>query len=161
MKSKIIIFILGLVIFSQLSSAISVTMHIPEKYNDVEAGERLYFEISVKYPENPTRIDLRLNYEIKDSDGNIVAQAKALKAVETQASFIDFIVLPEDIKTGIYSIDVKINDYGDLEEEVGSSFQVSANKEQKIMTYIYIIIIGMVFLSILVTIDLLRRRHRY
>lgn len=160
MKSKFFILFFLIVFSVSFSSAISITMHVPEKYNTVVAGERLYFEVSVKYPENPTRIDLRLSYEIKDENGNIVAQAKALKAVETQASFIDYIVLPDKLDSGVYSIDVKINDYGDMEEVVGTTFQVSTSKEERIMTYIYVIIIGMVFLSILVTIDLLRRRYR-
>jgi len=34
-------------------AALSISVHVPEKYTDVEAGERFYFEIDVKYPENP------------------------------------------------------------------------------------------------------------
>jgi len=75
-------------------SALSLVVHVPEKYTDVHAGERVYFEIEVKYPENPTRKDLRLNYDIL-KDNAIISQAQVLKAIETQASFIDFIVIPE------------------------------------------------------------------
>ena len=54
--------------------ALSIVVHVPEKYTDVEVGERFYFELDIKYPENPSRKDLRLNYEIIE-EGNIVAQA--------------------------------------------------------------------------------------
>ncbi|MCH7850130.1 MAG: hypothetical protein IH845_00620, partial [Nanoarchaeota archaeon] len=36
-------------------SALSIVVHVPEKYVDVQAGERFYFEIEIKYPENPSR----------------------------------------------------------------------------------------------------------
>ena len=38
-------------------SALDITLHVPEKYTDVQAGERFYFEIEIKYPENPSRKD--------------------------------------------------------------------------------------------------------
>jgi len=64
------------------ASALSISVHVPEKYTDVEAGERFYFEIDIKYPENTSRKDLRLNYVIL-RDGAIIAQAKFLKAPHT------------------------------------------------------------------------------
>jgi hypothetical protein len=132
-------------------------MHVPEKYNSIEAGERLYFELALKYPENPSRVDLRLNYKVMDQDGNVVASAKALKAVETQASFLDFIIVPEGADSGLYSIDVEISDYGDMSEFVSSSFEITGNSETRLMTYIYALIGGILFLSIIVIIDIFRR----
>ncbi len=106
------------------ASALSIVVHVPEKYTDVHAGERFYFEIEVKYPENPSRKDLRLEYEIKKDD-EIIAHSKVLKAVETQASFIDFIVIPESADDGMHIINVKISDYETLSEEVSASFHVT------------------------------------
>src|SRR3989339_157453 len=94
-KYLLLILFLLIINFSNFISvsALSVAVHVPEKYTDVVAGERFYFEIEVKYPENPKRKDLKLNYEIIDSDGKLIAQSKVLKAVETQASFIDFFII--------------------------------------------------------------------
>jgi len=111
---------------------------VPEKYTDIVAGERLYFELEIKYPENPSRKDLRLNYEIK-KDGEIIAQAKFLKAIETQASFMDYIVIPENSEEGLYSIDVKIQDYESLSEEVSTGFIVLAKLNQ-MRIYFYILL---------------------
>ncbi len=139
-------------------SALSVTVNVPEKYNEVSAGERFYFEIAVKYPENPTRIDLRLTYEIVDANGNVIASSKVLKAVETQASFIDFIVLPDDMDFGMHKIDISIQDYGDLSEKVGSSFNVTKNRVDKLFTLVYVLIGAIVLLAILIVVILIRRR---
>ena len=143
-------------------SALSVAVHVPEKYTDVVAGERFYFEIEVKYPENPKRKDLKLNYEIIDSDGKIIAQSKVLKAVETQASFIDFIVIPESASKGLYIIRVKIADYEDLSEEVEASFQIVGSGFGQVQIYFFIILGVLILVAILVIASLFvtRRRRR-
>ena len=124
--------------------ALSIMVHVPEKYTDVEAGERFYFEIEIKYPENPSRKDLRLEYEIKKDDETI-AQSKLLKAVETQASFMDFIVIPESAETGLYVINVKVSDYERLSEEVSASFHVVGEKGAQLRKY-FLILLGVIIL---------------
>lgn len=130
--------------FSVVSTyALSIAVHVPEKYTDVRPGERFYFEIEVKYPENPQRKDLRLNYEIL-KDGEIIAQAKFLKAIETQASFMDFIVIPESAKKGLHLINIKISDYEDLAEEVSASFHV-LSKTHQVKIY-FLVLLGAIIL---------------
>ncbi|MCH7850128.1 MAG: hypothetical protein IH845_00610 [Nanoarchaeota archaeon] len=161
MNKLCLIIIIGIIFFNFIGiasvSALSITVHVPEKYNEVNAGERFYFEISVKYPENPTRIDLRLTYEVVDANGEVIASAKTLKAVETQASFIDFIVLPDEMEFGRHEIDILVRDYGDLDEKVGSSFNVTRNRVDTLFTYVYILIGAVVLLLILIIVVLLRR----
>ncbi len=160
MRSRFCLLFGFMVLFSLVNvSALSVTVHVPEKYNDVNAGDRFYFELAIKYPENPTRVDLRLEYEVVSPNGEVVASAKALKAVETQASFLDFVVLPSEMELGTHKIDVYIKDYGELSEKVGSSFKVSPNRVDTLYTMIYILIGAVVFLAILVLIVLLRGKR--
>ena len=150
----IVLLVLVLSLFSLASvSALSVAVHVPEKYTDVVAGERFYFEIEVKYPENPSRKDLRLNYEIM-KDNEIVAQAKVLKAIETQASFMDFIVIPESAEKGLHIIKVKISDYEGLSEEVEASFQVISGSGERIKMYFFILLGVVIFVGLLVMIDI-------
>ncbi|MCH8945826.1 MAG: hypothetical protein IIA85_02800 [Nanoarchaeota archaeon] len=138
-------------------SALSVVVHVPEKYTDVQAGERFYFEIEVKYPENPSRKDLRLNYEIS-KDNEIIAQSKVLKAIETQASFIDFIVIPKSAETGLHLIKIKISDYEALSEEVSASFHVVSGGG-KIKIYFFILLGATVLVGILVIINIVLGRR--
>lgn len=124
------------------ASALSIVVHVPEKYIDVYAGDRFYFEIEVKYPENPSRKDLTLDYEIL-KDNNVIAKSKVLKAIETQASFIDYIVIPESAETGMYMINVKISDYEGLSEEVSASFHIINDKSVEIKMY-FLILLGVI-----------------
>lgn len=130
--------------------ALSIVTHVPEKYTEVFAGERFYFELDIKYPENPSRKDLRLAYEIT-KDGELIAQSKVLKAVENQTSFIDFIVIPETAETGLYLIDVSIQDYADLREEVSASFHV-VNPDSGQFRLYFFILLGAILVVIMLSI---------
>lgn len=141
-------------------SALSISVNVPEKYTDVVAGERFYFTIEVKYPENPTRKDLRLEYEISDSYGNLIAQSKVLKAIETQASFIDFMVIPENSKTGLHIINIKITDYESLSEEVSSSFHITKSSSENIILYLILILGAIGLVVILVIISIFKRKKQ-
>jgi len=139
-------------------SALSLVVHVPEKYTDITAGERFYFEIEIKYPENPLRKDLRLEYEILTEDGDLISQSKALKAVETQASFIDFIVIPGNTKGGLYIINVKVKDYGSLSEEASSSFHVKGSGSDQIVIYLMIILGAVILVGVLVVLGIVLKK---
>lgn len=146
--------LLGFVISMHVVSAISIVVHVPEKYTEVSAGERFYFDIEVKYPENDERKDLRITYGIVTENGELIAESKVLKAIETQASFIDFIVIPEKTKPGLHFIKVKIQDYADLSEEIEASFTVSRGNFHNITLYFFIllgtiILVGALILAVL------------
>ena len=161
MKKLILIIILFMVFFNNLSyaSSLSVVVHVPEKYTDIQAGERFYFEIEIKYPENPSRKDLRLNFEISKDD-EVIAQSKVLKAIETQASFIDFIVIPESAETGLHIIKVKISDYEGLSKEVSASFHVTSAGSGQIKTYFFILLGVTILVGILVVIGIVMGKGR-
>lgn len=117
--------IIGFFIPTSLN-AVSIVVYVPEKYSTVEAGERLYFQLEVLYPENMKRQDLRISYQIKDGDA-VVTSSSFLKAIETQASFMDYVVIPETVKPGLHLIDIKVESVdGYLSQDVSASFQVSS-----------------------------------
>ena len=140
-------------------SALSVVVHVPEKYTDVYAGERFYFEIDVKYPENTARKDLRLKYEIL-KDGEVLAQSNVLKAIETQSSFIDFIVIPESAKEGLYDIKVIISDYENLSEEVSASFHVINDEAGQIRFYFFLLLGAVILVGGLIVWEIHRLSRR-
>lgn len=134
--------------------ALSIMVHVPEKYTDVVAGERFYFEIEIKYPENPIRKDLRLNYIITDESGKTIAQAKLLKAIETQASFMDYIVVSESAEGGLHIINVRITDYEDLSEEVSASFYVVGGRNAQLKLYFFVLLGVIILAGILVVVNI-------
>lgn len=146
MKKIMILFIFMMILYAFPSLALSVSVHVPEKYTNVIAGERLYFDVSIRYPENPQRKDLRLQYEIVNGEGDIIAQSKVLKAIETQASFLEYIVIPEHVTTGMYTIRIGISDYEDLNESVETSFHIQRSRNE----YAIIIFFGSIISGLLI-----------
>lgn len=131
--------ILIVVVFISARSvlALNLVIHIPEKYLEVMAGDRLNFELEVKYPENSNRKDLRLTYQIKKGD-LVLSETKALKAIETQSDFMEYLAIPESLEVGTYTLNNKIQDYDSLNEEVSANFRVIKGKDD-LMKYIYIL----------------------
>jgi tetrahydromethanopterin S-methyltransferase subunit F len=141
-------------------SAMTVTVGIPEKYSEVTAGEKVYFETEVKWPENVGRKDLRVEYSVKYKDGNEVAYLKVLKAIETQASFMDSISIPASTKPGMYRIEMKLGDYKDLDQNVAASFKVAkgGNNTQTIL-FIITGLLSVVIIFVTIELFVLMRRH--
>lgn len=162
MKFTISLSLLSVIFFLNVTYvyALSISVDVPEKYTEVVAGDRLYFEVEIKYPENITRKDLRLEYKII-KDGKIFESKKFLKAIETQASFMDYIVIPEDMKNGLYTIDVKIDDYSKLKEDVSTSFYVVESKSKQMLMYFFIIIATIIFSAFLVGLQVFITREKF
>ncbi len=160
MRKKRVWVLLILILVNTIVSvqALSLSVHVPEKYTDVVAGERFYFEIDVKYPENPIRKDLTFEYEVLTKEGALLARSKTLKAIETQASYIDFIVVPESAETGLYVINVKVKDADIFSEEVSSSFHIKSVVPEAIMTYLIIILGAIILLGVLVVVNIVVAR---
>jgi hypothetical protein len=158
---KYLFVVLWLALWTADASAMTATISIHEKYAEVKAGDQVFFETDVKWPENTGRKDLRIEYSIKNKAGNEVAYLKVLKAIETQASFMDSIVIPASAVSGRYTVTAAISDYADLKQEVVASFTVvkAGNLTQN---YLFIIIGVLAVLLVVTTIEvtvLMRRHH--
>jgi hypothetical protein len=90
----------------------------------------------------------------------VIAQSQVLKAVETQAQFLDFIVIPESSVTGLYNLKVKISDYDNLAEEVATSFKVVAGKDQELKTYFFILLGVISLVAILAIVDIVVSKRK-
>jgi hypothetical protein len=158
LNKKKLLFILFVAILFLLPQfrvlALSAAVHVPEKYTDVLAGDRFYFEVEIKYPENTSRKDLKLEYDIT-KNGEIISQSKVLKAVETQASFMDYVVIPSGAEAGLHDIVVKISDYQNLNEETSASFNVKS--QDNTLFYYFLLLLGAIIIfGIFVMIEIRR-----
>ena len=134
--------------------ALSATLIIPEKYSDVKSGTDVYFETDIKWPENPIRRDLTIEYSITDNSGKEIAYSKVLKAIETQASFIDSITIPTDAKSGLYKIYATLSGYDHgTEESVAASFKVE-NSISSTLTYQFFVVGLLVLIAIFLIIQI-------
>lgn len=137
--------------------ALTIAARVSDQSTEVIGGDRLYFEVEIKYPENPRRKDLRIEYQILENN-KLIASEKVLRAVETQASFLDYIVVPKSAKGGLHDLNVIITDYDGLHEEVSATFKVLKGIDQ-VTTYFFIILGAILLVAILVVVQILSGRH--
>ncbi len=85
-------------------SLFDVSLNIPAKYKSLRPGDDLFFQVTLLNLGEIGKVDVLMEYEIKDFDGKIIAAFDETVAVETQASFSKTIKLPDDIASGDYVI---------------------------------------------------------
>jgi hypothetical protein len=146
--------LLFLVLTANLIYAMTIVINIPEKYSEVSPGEKVYFETEVKWPENTQRKDLRIEYTIKDRDSKTISYLKVLKAIETQASFMDSISIPESTKPGTYTIFLNVTDYGKLNQEVAASFNIVNKPIDLYKIYFFVAFVVICIMAVLMVIEL-------
>lgn len=158
---KFYLSILAIVIFAVTvlpAYAMNISVRIGDRNTEVLGGDRLYFEVDIKYPENPSRKDLRLEYQIIKDD-IIIARQKVLRAIETQISFLDYIVMPERATSGTYELNVIVTDYEKLHKEVSATFKVLKGREQ-VATYFLILLGAILLVAILVIFHIILEQKR-
>jgi len=121
---------------------LEISVFVPEKYQRVQAGEMLQFQTSIKNIARSGRHDIQLDYYIKKNEITITNR-RELKAVETQASFLASIKVPEETLPGIYNIEVQINE----EESALATFYVKSSDVGQIRTYLIVLIIAIVLVG--------------
>lgn len=141
------------------ASAISIAARVADQSTEAAPMDRVYFDVEIKYPENLTRKDLRITAELKQG-GQVIATAKSLRAVETQTSFLDYIVVPENVEKGTTELNVIVEDYEGMKKEVSATFQVVGDGD-KLQLYFFILLGAMVVIGLAVSlqITLLARRR--
>ncbi len=149
---RIMFFVFIVILFaSQFISAFELSVTIPDKYQEIQAGETLQFQIAIKNIEKAGRHDIQLDYQLKK--GSIILNSRReLKAVETQASFLSSIKVPEETPSGIYTIEVIVNE----KEEVSTNFNVKSSEMAQIKIYLVILIGAIVIVGGLISWELHR-----
>jgi len=145
-KQKIpISIILGLIIILPLIHALEVTINVPEKYQEIEAGEKLIFKIDIKNIEKIGRHDINLEYAII-KDNKTIIKSKETKAIEVQTSFLASINIPNDMEDGTYIIKTIIN-----EKEISeATFYVKKSKKEQIKTYFTLIVSATIIVALII-----------
>ena len=97
---------------------------LPDSKSVLPGGE-LLMEINLFNVRGFGRVDVNVEYAIKDFKGNIVASEHETIAVETQAKFSRSLLAPSDLRPGSYVALVKVT-YGDSVGTSSDIFEVKA-----------------------------------
>lgn len=159
---KIIAITLFLVLlFSVQTSALEISVQVLDKYKTAAPGDRVQFQVTLKSIETPNRHDISLTYQLLDGS-KVLTQSRELKAIETQASFISSIEIPE-IDNGAYTVRVLVNDDAFAEDQITVD---KTNSLKNIYYYLIIFMVVILFVGLMVwrevhKVYLLKLQHKH
>ena len=125
-----------------------VDVEVLPEYKSIFPGDEIFMEVSLFNVRGFGRVDVNLEYSIRDFEGNIIAIEHETVAVETQAKFSRELLIPNGIKPGIYIASVKVT----FEDSVGLSSDLFEVKAKTIRLYpiamkstTFYILLGIIF----------------
>ncbi len=101
-----------------------VEVNLPERYSKVFPGDHVYAEIRLFNLKGIGKVDVKVNYSIKDSEGATISSGSTLIAVQTQASIVRSLGIPSKAKPGNYIFAVEA-EYGGAVGTGSEAFEVA------------------------------------
>jgi len=132
-----------------------VKLEIPKEYLTVSAGEEIKAIVNLYSVGEAERVDVLLDYSIKDSEGNIITAKHETIAVEKETSRMQTFNIPENAKNGNHLIYVKATYDG----KVASASSWFVVKEGVFLDYLTVIkiVIGTIFIILIIIIIQLKK----
>lgn len=113
MRAIVNILLLNIIIIltsvSCIAAPFNLEVELPDTYKNVNPGEEVWFTIKPLNLANTNRIDVTLKYDLVDKDNTVLATNSKTVAIETQASFVASLIIPENTKAGDYHLLVTLN----------------------------------------------------
>ena len=108
MKSALLILFCLMALSVAAVPLFDIYTEIPESYQTVQAGKDVLASIRLVNVGSAGRIDVYLDYVIKDEQGKTLLTKLETVAVETQATFVRSFYIPPHTKPGRYTLETKL-----------------------------------------------------
>ena len=108
-----------------------VDVEVLPEYKSVYPGDEVFMEVSLFNVRGFGRVDVNLEYSIRDFKGNLIVAEHETVAVEMQAKFGRELLIPSDLEPGMYVASVKVT----FEDSVGISSDLFEVKAKAIKLY--------------------------
>ena len=142
-------------------------IRLEPEYSKVRAGDNIILGIRLVRLGGEGRKDVTLNFLMKKKDGQFILINSQTVAVETQASFVNELNIPEELKKDSYSINVEVRDVetGELISSATQRILVFDNlfinfSERNVIWIIIIASAFIIFALLIVIIKLLLKKDK-
>lgn len=137
-----------------------VTLEIPDAFLKVVPGEEVIANIKLFEVQQVGKVDVKLEYSIKDQDSNLIISDAETIAVDRQANFVKSLKIPLETKEGDYLFYVKLTYNGEVASasEWFNVVKKSALKSEKLFN-IVISILLIIILAVIITNFYKIRKH--
>jgi uncharacterized membrane protein len=132
-----------------IAASFNLEINLPDTYKKVNPGTEVWFTIRPINLANTNRIDVTIKYDLVDEDNTILATNSKTVAIETQASFVASLRIPDNVKAGNYFVVVTLN--SPLGESTARTSLKVVPKDTSLQLYYIaaaIILLGILILAI-------------
>ncbi|MFZ1971170.1 MAG: hypothetical protein WAU65_03270 [Candidatus Nanoarchaeia archaeon] len=152
----------------QLSAAIEVdsanplldvAINLPSQYNKVSPGDTILAGITL-YNLGSSYGDVSMEYFIETQNGTIISNQTDTVAIQTQASFIKSLQIPNNAPLGNYFLYVRATYNGKL-ASASTGFQIVSTSQNEKVYIIIIIILGILAIGTIIFILAYRMKKHY
>jgi len=145
--------LVALISLSCSAAPFNLEIDLPSTYKSVSPGADIWFTLNILNLANTDRVDVTLKYDLVDEYNNVLVTKSKTVAVETQASFVADLKVPENAKLGNYYLKVNMNS---PQGEINASTSLKVVTSKSSLTIYYII--GAIVLLCLIIILMIRSR---
>jgi hypothetical protein len=129
----------------------NLQIEVPGEYLTVKPGTEIWFTTKILNLDNTGRMDVMLKYELADKENNLIVEKSETVAIETQASFVGSLNIPQQTKDGQYDLKVKMEAVDSAPfESKESQVTISVSKKNSNTKYIYMAIVLGVFIIMVI-----------
>ncbi|MFH1237813.1 MAG: hypothetical protein V1491_00020 [archaeon] len=132
-----------------------VRVSVPKNYIEIFAGEEFISEIELFNLGETGRVDAKIEYFIKDSEGKVIIFEEEFKAVETSLNFLKKFHIPSDVSPGRYLIYVRVS-YSNQIAGASAWFNIYEPREKNLL---FQIILATLVIITIIFILFKRRKH--
>ena len=138
-----------------------VEVEIPRTFLHILPGEELFANIRLYSLGKQGRVDVKLEYEIKDESGKRIIHDQETRAVETETNFMQSFEIPKDAKYGDYVLYIKAT--YDHQSASSSAFFSVGEIEMPFTKegYTILIVVGIAIIVLTIILIELRKFRKY
>jgi len=129
----------------------NLEVEIAQTHKTINPGEHVWFTTKIMNLGRQERTDITLEYEVLNKDKELVAKKTETVAIETQASFVSNLKIPEKSSQGPHTLEVSLKVNENEEAKGSSSFNVVWEKQE----YVRYVVIGLIIVAVLVILMIL------
>jgi len=126
-----------------------IRLDVPNRYLVISPGDVLPYSVTILSLGREGRVDTKVNYQIKDRTGNVIAESDELIAVDVQTSLLREFKMPLTIAAGDYVLYANVGYNG----KTGSASQWFEIREKTLNNYM--LIMGIIVLLAAIVISIL------
>jgi len=151
-KALIILVILMLFpIVASAQQAINLEIVIPDSYKKTVKGNKIYFTINLLNLGANQRFDVTLKYDLLNKNNEILATNSKTVAIETQASIVGNLDIPDKLSQGEYLLRATVF-YPEGESKAETTIYIKEKEDINPFYYLIIFFVALVLLGLIIII---------